>query len=529
MTITPGYTDNKVLEQPAHGTYNDQWEIPVNRDWGFIDAAFGTTIVFNATAGSKTLTQPPLSNELDPYSYIPSFITIIGEISSDVTYTIPTGVGGTWVVRNLTTNATGHTTTVSFVYAGGGDTIVVERGVTEVICCDTTAYSSPYASYKGLYKPSNTPADDSVTTASIQDGAVTYQKLNSSVLGTVAEYRAGNIGSATFTGVVASSTSMTVTGVTGTIIPGMVLSGGSPAVTDGTTIVSQTSIASGATAGGAGTYLLSVSQTASGSITATMPDTVVTTKNAWDSAGYVTLTPGTTITPDFSFGYNFQLTLNSVSTLANPTNVKVGQSGLIVVTEGSTQTTSTFTGYIGASFSGTISGTTLTATGTVGTIVLGSPVSGSGVTATTTIVEYGSGSGGDGTYILNTSSSVSTPTAMTTPNTTLVVTSAPSSTIYPGMTITSGAGAGTVILSQQTGSAGGIGSYTISLQQNVASTSMTGSIGPFFASYGSYYKFAGGIKPTFSKANNDVNIMAYSVIPGPYILLTTYAGVATGV
>lgn len=522
--MASNYTPNKGLDQPDRGDYNDQWQIPVNGDTTFIDAALGKTIVFNATGvTSQTLSQntSAIPRQIDTYSYVPMFITIIGAISNDVTYTIPSGVGGTWIVRNLTTDSTGGPWSVYFDYAGGGTSVSVQRDVTEIICCDTT----PSVAYRGVYKPSNTPTDNSVTTASIQDGAVTYAKLNSAATATVAEYRAGNIGAATITGSAASTTTLTVTAVTGTIIPGMVLSGGSPAVASGTTIVSQSTIASGASAGGAGTYLMSGSaQTAGGTITATMPGTVVSTATAWDSASYVTLTDASTITPDFAFGYNFQVTLNGVRTLANPANVKVGQSGLIVVTEGSTQTTSSFTGYIGASFSGTISGTTLTANSTVGTIILGAQVSGSGVAGTTTIVGYGSGSGGDGTYYLNTPSTVSSPTAMTISSTTLTVTGSPSAMIYPGMTITTGALAGTTILSGPT--AGGAGSYVVSIQQNAPSTSMVGSIGPFFASYGTYYKFAGGVQPTFSKSNGNVNVMAYSVIPGPYILLTTYAGVA---
>jgi hypothetical protein len=306
----------------------------------------------------------------------------------------------------------------------------------------------------------------------------------------------------------------------------MVLSGGSPAVTAGTTIVSQTS----GTTGGAGVYVISASQTAGGSITATIPDTIIPTTTAWNSAGYVSLTSGATVTPDFSLGYNFSLTLNSVSTLANPTNVKIGQTGIIAVTEGAFSTSATITGYIGASFNGTISGTTLTATGTTGEIILGAEVSGSGVTASTTIVAYGSGTGGDGTYAINVSQTVSSSTAMTTPSTALVVT-AVTGTIYPGMTLTgTGVTAGTTILSQSSGTAGGVGTYVVSTQQRVpssgTSTTITGNIGPFFSSYGSYYKFPNGVQPTFTKTAGSLNVMSYTVLPGPVILLTTFSGVA---
>jgi len=451
------FTSNKVLQQPANGDYNDTWQIPVNRDWTFIDAALGQTIVFNATAGSQTLSQATSSTTIDSYSYVPSFITITGAISNDVTYTIPSGVGGTWVIRNLTTDATGGPWAVNFAYAGGGTSVTVERGVTEVICCDTT----PSVAYRGIYKPSNTPGNNTVTTASIQDGAVTYPKLAPAALATVAEYRAGSAVSASFTGIVASSTSLTASSVTGTIIPGMVISGGSPAIATGTTIVSQSS----GTTGGAGVYVISSAQTASGSMTGALPSTVIPTSTAWDSAAFVALAPGSTVTPDFSLGYNFSLALNSVSTLANPTNMKVGQSGLIVVTEGSSATTATITGAIADSVGGTSAGTLLNVTGvSSGTIYVGMTLSGTGVTSGTTITAFGSGSGG-------------------------------------------------------------IGTYTVSAPQLVASTTMTASTGPFFSDYGTYWKFPGGSRPSFTKTTGAVNILSYCVYSSTAILVTGLTGV----
>lgn len=50
----------------------------------------------------------------------------------------------------------------------------------------------------------------------------------------------------------------------------------------------------------------------------------------------VTLTDGATVTPDFSLGNNFTLTLGGNRTLANPTNLTAGQSGVILVLQDST-------------------------------------------------------------------------------------------------------------------------------------------------------------------------------------------------
>jgi hypothetical protein len=48
------------------------------------------------------------------------------------------------------------------------------------------------------------------------------------------------------------------------------------------------------------------------------------------------LTDGATVTPDFNTGLNFKWTIGGNRTLANPTNAKSGQSGLITITQDGT-------------------------------------------------------------------------------------------------------------------------------------------------------------------------------------------------
>lgn len=50
----------------------------------------------------------------------------------------------------------------------------------------------------------------------------------------------------------------------------------------------------------------------------------------------VPLTDGATITPDFAAGNNFSVTLGGNRTLANPSNIGVGQSGVITITQDGT-------------------------------------------------------------------------------------------------------------------------------------------------------------------------------------------------
>jgi hypothetical protein len=60
------------------------------------------------------------------------------------------------------------------------------------------------------------------------------------------------------------------------------------------------------------------------------------TTGTWASAGLVTLTDTATISVDMSTGYNFTVTLAGNRTLANPTNTKVGQTGIIVINQNGT-------------------------------------------------------------------------------------------------------------------------------------------------------------------------------------------------
>lgn len=66
---------------------------------------------------------------------------------------------------------------------------------------------------------------------------------------------------------------------------------------------------------------------------------------------------------------------------------------------------------VGSTFTGSISGTTLTVTAvTAGALVVGQVISGSGITVGTTITGLGNGSGGTGTYSVSVSQSVSSTT-----------------------------------------------------------------------------------------------------------------------
>jgi hypothetical protein len=129
------YTANKNLNKPARGDSPGTWDDPVNSDWDYIDKAFGGYILFSASSGSRTLT----SGILDTYSYIPLTIRIAGTQSVNLVYTIPSGVGGQWLILNSATDATGGPYTTTFKTSSGSSVgVVVAKGVNTIIYSDGT-------------------------------------------------------------------------------------------------------------------------------------------------------------------------------------------------------------------------------------------------------------------------------------------------------------------------------------------------------------------------------------------------------
>jgi len=140
--MASSFTTNKDIEKPGNGDYVDTWNVPVNGDMTVIDYVLGSSISFNATTGSQTLgTYDHTTKVLSTYSYVPMFINITGAISANVTYTIPSTVGGQWIVYNSTTDASGGPWTITFASGGGGTSVVVPRLTRMVIVSNGTNIS----------------------------------------------------------------------------------------------------------------------------------------------------------------------------------------------------------------------------------------------------------------------------------------------------------------------------------------------------------------------------------------------------
>ena len=144
--MTSTYTTNKVIEKPGSGDYANTWNVPVNSDWDIIDQAFGGTTSLNATTGSATLSST---------QYRSLFLGIAGAISAAVTYTIPSGVGGQWVVYNSTTDSSGGPWDITIASAGGGASVIVPRLSRIIVVSDgtnirTLGYIAPNSSNTGF-------------------------------------------------------------------------------------------------------------------------------------------------------------------------------------------------------------------------------------------------------------------------------------------------------------------------------------------------------------------------------------------
>lgn len=233
-----------------------------------------------------------------------------------------------------------------------------------------------------------------------------------------------------------------------------------------------------------------------------------------------------------------------------------------------------FASYPAASFTGGISGTTLTVSAvSSGYVFVGQHISGTGITSGTQVTALGTGTGGTGTYTVSVSQSVSGGTTITgvagvlalTPptadnslnvattayvqsalsaatvntainaqnivgatqtavfsagitTTNMTVASVTSGTIYIGQTISgTGVTSGTKIVSQTSGTTGGAGVYVVSISQSV-------STGTTITSTGSW-----SVTPTGSKlyfAFNSVNLASLDS-NGNLITLGTVTGGGT--
>lgn len=131
-------TVNKGLNQPTIGSTG--WGTPINDNFGYIDAAFGGVTTINVTGVTAT----PVVLTLAQYQKL--IIKFTGTLTANVTYQLPAGVGGNWVLKNSATGAF----TITFASLGGGTSSVATVGFSKVTSDGVNAAASANAVPAGL-------------------------------------------------------------------------------------------------------------------------------------------------------------------------------------------------------------------------------------------------------------------------------------------------------------------------------------------------------------------------------------------
>lgn len=123
-------TANKGLDQPAYNSNVNTWGTgPLNTNFGYIDLALGGSTLLNATGlGGTTVV-------LTAAQCRPLTLAISGTPGGVVTYSVPAGIGGQWIVRNGTTG--GYAVRVQS--ASGGTYVTVNAGDNVQVSCDGTS------------------------------------------------------------------------------------------------------------------------------------------------------------------------------------------------------------------------------------------------------------------------------------------------------------------------------------------------------------------------------------------------------
>lgn len=123
-------TANKSLNQPTYNSYVNTWGTgPLNDNFGNIDLALGGSTLLNATGlGGTTVV-------LTANQCIPLTISVSGSPGGIVTYSVPAGIGGQWIVRN----GVADSSVIRIQSAAGGTYVSIAAGDNVQVSCDGSA------------------------------------------------------------------------------------------------------------------------------------------------------------------------------------------------------------------------------------------------------------------------------------------------------------------------------------------------------------------------------------------------------
>ncbi len=123
-------TTNKALSQPAYDAPN--WDAPLNANFGIIDNALGGVTSINITgigSGPVVLTST---------QYQKLIISFTGTLTANVTYVVPAGVGGQWLISR----ATAGNFSIKIASAGAGLYQLVFAGANSVFSDGSNIYTT---------------------------------------------------------------------------------------------------------------------------------------------------------------------------------------------------------------------------------------------------------------------------------------------------------------------------------------------------------------------------------------------------
>lgn len=126
--MTSTYTPNINLNEPANGDYVSNWNIPLNSNFTAIDTAIGGASTINVVGVSST----PVALTLAQYNC--RLLIFSGALTANVTYYVPSAVGGFWYIINNTSGAY----TLTIASGGSGSSVVVAQGYTAEVTSDGT-------------------------------------------------------------------------------------------------------------------------------------------------------------------------------------------------------------------------------------------------------------------------------------------------------------------------------------------------------------------------------------------------------
>lgn len=119
-------TANKGLEQPALGSAG--WGLPLNNDFGGIDAAFGGVTTISLTG----LTTAPVTLTLAQYQNMT--IRFTGVPTANTTFRLPAGVGGQWIMHKSFSQILIATYSITIASLGGGTSKVLDADYSDIVC-----------------------------------------------------------------------------------------------------------------------------------------------------------------------------------------------------------------------------------------------------------------------------------------------------------------------------------------------------------------------------------------------------------